>query len=224
MALEPNNALVELFILDCTNLGGDVYHWHAGTNEHHGPITWQGQVYQAWPVQASGFELDGTGKMPRPKIRLANADGTLSALMKLYGDCVGATIYRKRTRGMYLDAVNFSDGNATADPTEEMPDDKFFVEQKTDENPSYIEFELSGALDINGAKLPARTFMANTCLWQYRGPECGYTGSACFDAADNVVTDPSKDKCGKRLSSCKCRFGSNATLPFGGFPAVGAMS
>lgn len=222
--MEPSNAIIELFVLDATRLGGDVHYFHAGQSESHTPVTWQGQVYQPWPVQASGFEMDGTGKMPRPKIRLANVTGAISTLMKRYGDCVGATVRRKRTRTMFLDAVNFENGNANADPTADFPDDLYFIEQKTDENPAYIEFELSGALDINGAKLPARTFIANTCMWVYRGPECGYTGAACFDKADNAVTDTTKDLCGKRLSSCKCRFGTNAVLPYGGFPAVGAMS
>ncbi|TCS68254.1 hypothetical protein EDC61_1305, partial [Sulfuritortus calidifontis] len=29
--------------------------------------------------------------------------------------------------------------------------------------------------------------------------------------------------CGKRLASCKLRFGPYAELPFGGFPAVGLL-
>jgi len=38
----------------------------------------------------------------------------------------------------------------------------------------------------------------------------------------NTTTgDPLKDVCGKRLSSCKVRFGENAELPFGSFPGVG---
>lgn len=35
--------------------------------------------------------------------------------------------------------------------------------------------------------------------------------------------DPLKDVCGKRLSSCKVRFGENAELPFGSFPGVGTF-
>lgn len=34
--------------------------------------------------------------------------------------------------------------------------------------------------------------------------------------------DPLNDVCGKRLSSCKARFGENAELPFGSFPGVGS--
>jgi lambda family phage minor tail protein L len=35
--------------------------------------------------------------------------------------------------------------------------------------------------------------------------------------------DVSQDRCGKRLSSCKLRFGELAELPFGAFPGVGLM-
>lgn len=44
-------------------------------------------------------------------------------------------------------------------------------------------------------------------------------------AEPRVITatgDPLLDVCGKRLSSCKARFGENAELPFGSFPGVGA--
>src|SRR6185436_7754424 len=39
------------------------------------------------------------------------------------------------------------------------------------------------------------------------------------------LDDPwyTQEKCGKRLSSCKLRFGENAELPFGGFPGAGLI-
>jgi len=38
-----------------------------------------------------------------------------------------------------------------------------------------------------------------------------------------VTVDPTKDVCGKRIASCKARFGANAELPFGSFPSVGTF-
>ena len=43
-----------------------------------------------------------------------------------------------------------------------------------------------------------------------------------FNAEDIPVSDPNSDICGKRLSSCKARFGQTAQLPFGSFPGVGS--
>jgi phage-related protein len=36
-----------------------------------------------------------------------------------------------------------------------------------------------------------------------------------------VVLNASQDVCGKRVDSCKLRFGQNAELPFGGYPGIG---
>jgi lambda family phage minor tail protein L len=44
-----------------------------------------------------------------------------------------------------------------------------------------------------------------------------------FDVNDVPVTDPALDVCGKRLSSCKCRFGATNVLNFGSFPAAAMM-
>jgi lambda family phage minor tail protein L len=63
--------------------------------------------------------------------------------------------------------------------------------------------------------------IANICQWQYRSAECSYTGSSYWNAADQVVGTLAADRCGKRLSSCKLRFGDTAELPFGSFPGAG---
>ncbi|MOA68760.1 Phage minor tail protein L [compost metagenome] len=58
----------------------------------------------------------------------------------------------------------------------------------------------------------------------YRGADCGYTGAARFDEHDEPTSDPAKDRCGGRLSSCKLRFGEHSELPHGGFPAVSLIA
>lgn len=42
-----------------------------------------------------------------------------------------------------------------------------------------------------------------------------------FNEADQGVSTQAADVCGKRLSSCKARFGTTAELPFGSYPGVG---
>ena len=44
-----------------------------------------------------------------------------------------------------------------------------------------------------------------------------------FDESDQGVNSQVLDVCGKRLSSCKARFGATAELPFGSFPGIGAF-
>lgn len=221
--LEPS-AVIELFVLDLSDLGGDVYYFHAGTNELREDITWQGQVYTRYPILLEGFEISGTGQLPRPKAKVSNALGSITSLLLVYNDLLGAKLTRKRTLKKYLDAVNFDGGvNPDEDDTAEYPDDVYFVDRKVSENKEFVEFELAASLDLAGVFLPRRQIIQNTCIWKYRSPECSYTGTNYFDINDNSVATLALDKCGKRLSSCRVRFGENEEIPFGSFPAAGLI-
>jgi lambda family phage minor tail protein L len=187
-------------------------------------VVWQGNAFEAFPIEVEGFELNGNGQVPRPRLRVANVTGTITALVLTYQDLVGAKITRKRTLAKYLDAVNFEGGvNPTADPSAEFADDVYYVDRKSRETRDVVEFELAASFDLEGVSLPRRQIVQNVCPWRYRGSECGYTGTVYFDANDQLVGSSSLDVCGKRLSSCKARFGQNAELPFGGFPAAGLI-
>ena len=218
--LEPS-ALIELFVLDGTDRGMGIFYFHAGTNEINGDIVWQGQAYVKFPIEASGFDINGQGQLPRPKLKASNFMGSITALLLAYDDLVGAKVTRKRTFKKYLDAVNFVDGNPTADPTVSFPEDIFFIDRKAMENNEYVEFELASSLDLAGVQLPRRQIVQNLCSWKYRGGECGYAGTNYFKADDSPTSNASEDACGKRLSSCKKRFGSDSELPYGGFPGTG---
>ncbi len=216
------SAVIEMFVLDMGPVGGPVVYYHGGTNGLMQPVVWQGNTYAAVPVQAEGFEWNGRGLLPRPKIQIANVLGTITALLLTYGDLVGCKVTRKRTLAKFLDAANFASGtNPTADPTAEFPDDIFYIEQRTVENRNLVEFQLAAAFDFEGMELPRRAIVQNVCSWIYRSAECGYTGTAYFDTNDNPVGSAAQDVCGKRLSSCQVRFGANNPLPYGGFPAAG---
>lgn len=223
--LDPSG-VVELFVLDATAFGGeeDIYYFHAGTNGLKANITWQAQEYTAYPIEATGFDYITGEQIPRPRLRVSNVSGIITALVLLYDDLIGAKLTRKRTMVKYLDAVNFPGGtNPDADDTAEFPDDVYYIDQKVNENMSIVEFELAASFDVQGVKLPKRQIVQNVCPWVYRSSECGYTGTDYYDKDDNVVATAGQDVCGKRLSSCKIRFGENNELPFGGFPAAGLI-
>lgn len=383
------SAIIEMFEIDATIVGGVIYRFHPGKNNLLTDIIWQGQAYSAFPIEADGFEWNGRGQLPRPKIRVSNVLGTISALVLAHEDLVGCKVTRIRTLAKFLDAGNFPDrrnlltytqdftnaiwlkdsatvnpdvalapdgtmtadqlvttnrlywfdntgvtgvktqsiyikkdaqttfsitavgsqsvaggntvtvnlvtgtvttahttanvlltsipngwyrleikstvttasGNAsywqigvntgvflwgaqleagwsasayqaiggsfsrnpTADPTAEFARDVYFVDRKSAENRDQVEFELAAALDIAGVQLPRRQVIQNYCPWKYRGAECGYTGTAYFDTNDASVPSAGQDVCGKRLTSCRVRFGQYAELPYGGFPAAGLL-
>jgi len=223
-SLDPG-AIVDLFELDSSMItGGDVLYFHAGVNELGNDVVWQGVTYTRFPIEASGFERSSGGAIPQPRIRVANVTGLVGAMARELQDLVGAKLTRRRTFVRYLDAVNFTDGiNPTADPNCGFPDEVWTVERKASENGIFLEFELSAAFDVAGVLLPRRQCIQNICTWRYRSAECGYAGGAVATKNDVATSDLAQDDCGKRLASCKLRFGTYSELPFGGFPGVGLL-
>ena len=211
-SLEPG-AILDLFILYATSLGGSTYYFHAGTNDLGGSVVWQGNTYQPFPVMLSGFEHTSQGKLPRPTIIVANVDGTLGGLVRSYEDLVGAKVTYKRTLAKFLDVANFPGGvNPAADPTASpWADETFEVEQKTSETSEAISFQLVSSMDTQGLLLPARVIQATVCVWK------------------NSQTDicPFVTTCPRTLVACKNHAATDGVglpqfsggLPFGGEPA-----
>ena len=169
------SSIIEMFKLELnTAMHGttDVYRFHAGVNsKNNGDIIWAGNTYQRFPVEADGFEYTGSGQLPRPKIRISNIIGTITALLLTLPEGLeGAKVTRIRTLARYLDAVNFT-GNVnpfgTPDPTAEFPQEIYYVDRKTLETRDVVEFELAAAFDLAGVKAPKRQCIANICQWQY---------------------------------------------------------
>jgi lambda family phage minor tail protein L len=221
------SAVIELFELDGTDAKvgiPSVYRFHAGTNQDiDGDIVWNGVSYSRYPVEARGFQYEGQGSLPRPTLTVSNALSLITTLMLDHGDLVGSTVTRIRTLRKYLDAVNFTgDTNADADPFAEFPREIYQVDRKTVENREVVSFELAASFDVAGVRLPRRQIVQNVCTWTYRGEGCGYTGLGSFDLQGNAVP-LSADICPHTIEGCKARFGTNAELPYGGFPSVGLI-
>jgi lambda family phage minor tail protein L len=215
LTLTPD-AIVSLYILDLTPLGTNQLYKFCNWKQSDGAdIIFQGQTYISLPFEASGFELSTRGQPAQPSITLSNIFGVFTAFSLQFNDLVGATLIRKRTLAKYLD------NSPTADPNMEFSDDRYRVWRKSQESELRISYELRRFSDLGfRSKIPARIIIKNSCFWQYRSSECGYAGGVIADENDNLTNDLSKDACGKRLSSCKLRFGQYGELPFGGYPGV----
>ena len=219
------SAIIELFELrlDLTLHGSsDVYRFHAGANaDIDGNIVFDSQSYTRIPVKADGFEYTNTGTLPRPKLSISNLDSTMTTLLLLINattagnDLGGAEVRRIRTLKKYLD------GETTADPNAQFPQERWFVDRKASESRDSVTFELASKFDLAGEMIPRRQIIANVCQWKYRSGECSYNGSNYFDVDGNPAGTLAEDVCGKTVASCKLRFGNNAALPFGSFPGAG---
>ncbi len=219
------SAIIELFELrlDSTLHGSsDIYRFHAGANaDINGNIVFGGSPYVRIAIKGDGFEYTNTGTLPRPTLSISNLDGTMTTLLLLVNattagnDLGGAEVRRIRTLKKYLD------GESTADPNAQWPQERWFVDRKSNESRDQVTFELASKFDLAGQKIPKRQVIANVCQWKYRSSECSYAGSNYFDVNGNTVSTLAEDVCGKRVSSCKLRFGDTAELPFGSFPGAG---
>jgi len=162
------SAIIELFTLQLNNgLHGatTVYRFHSGSNLNaNGEIVWAGNSYLRFPIEATGFAYQ-RGQIPRPKLVVSNALGTISAILLTVNgttagnDLTGATVTRIRTMARFLDAVNFP-GNSnplgTPDPTAEFKRQIYVIDRKSTENREVVEFELAGAIDMAGVRAPKR--------------------------------------------------------------------
>jgi lambda family phage minor tail protein L len=214
---------VELYEMDLTNLGGDIYYFHGYTQV--GPIHWQGMEYTPWPIKIEGMGMTGEGQQNSPTLSVGNVSGLLTALCRIYDDLVDAKIVRHRTMGRFLDATNFPGGNPEADPEEHFADDIYTIDQKQSGDSELMVFVLKSPLIASDRKLPGRQIVANCCQWLtiggYRGVYCGYTGSNYATDKDVPTDDPEQDMCSGTLTGCKLRFGANNPLRYGSYPSAG---
>lgn len=219
------DAIVTVFELDARQYGDGILRF-APEPVDGGPVMFNGYAYQPVPIMAEGFEWNGQGTLPRPTLSITAMELAFLSLVISADDLVGAPVKRIRTYRKHLD-----DGS-DPDPEAMFPVDYYVIERKTSQNRRAIQFELSVKLDQQGRMIPHRQVLRDTCThryrwwdgqqYQYAGVTCPYAGAAEFEQ-DGSPAAPGGDKCGKRLSDCRLRFGQHAVLPTRAFPGVGRV-
>lgn len=225
-SLEPSS-IVQMFEIDLTDLLIDagiyetnidssnnyererrsVFRFHNSIHLTLSDIVWQGNRYVALPIQVEGYEVGGSGALPKPKLTIATEEegkkslSILKCQIGLLGDIIGAKVTRVRTFVKYLDKINFSYNPRTQsygieppegydpDPDVEFPRDIYYIERKTQEDKLVIQYELSSIHDLEGTKIPNRLIFANRCPFMYRGKGCAYE----FKNRKTVVHDNVSD-------------------------------
>lgn len=213
---------VELFELDISRInddGGDnIWLFCNEVNELKNPVVWRGKTFLPLPIEFTGVSKQSDGPSNRPTLTVGNVDGYFFGVINKYNSLIGAKLTRYRVESRHLDAVNFVNGNPTANPNEYVADSYAFNRAES-YNKLQATFELSLPTETDGASIPARTILASVCPFQYRGVGCGYDGHAISDEKGYALEphEMNKDKCNKSLQGCQARFGINGQLPFGGF-------
>lgn len=228
LAQDPSpGQLITLFELDLAPLGdATVMRFTSDHLANGNDIVFRGYTYDFVDVGAKGFEITGNGPIPTPSIQVANVGGLLTGLLVQYQDLVGATVRRIRTFSSFLDG-----GPDAAEANYAFASDVYTVESKQGHTKTFVEWKLSSILDQQGRKLPGRQVLRDTCLHRYRyyntttasfdytNATCPYAGTSYYTAQGDVTTI-ANDRCGKRLSDCKLRFGATAVLPTRAFPGA----
>lgn len=232
-SLEPGD-LVRLIEIDGTEFGMDkVLRFHAYNLQSDGwasyaadnlpSIIWQGNEYDPHPYELTGLEMSSAGSQPTPRLSVGNVGNYVTALCLQYQDMVKAKVKIHTTLVKYLDAENWVAGNLNANPQEERVQ-LFYVDSKSAETRTQVDFDLCSPFDIQNLQLPSRQITPD-CTWCMRGwyrtgTGCDYNGTKYFTKDGAPTSDPSKDVCGGKLKDCKDRHGEENPLPFGGFPAA----
>lgn len=198
-SLSPS-AIITLYEIDVADLGldqdvitvGDVsnetntiFRFHNSVSLTNSSIFWQGNEYIAAPIYARDFEFNLRGTTPTPKLSITVSDEYIPLLTifkqriyELNRDLTGAKVTRIRTFARFLDAANFPKGippqNFFPDRNAEFPRDVYFIDRKSAETKTYLEFELCPFYDVEGIKLPGRIINKYTCPFAYRGEGCCY--------------------------------------------------
>lgn len=216
-----HSAPIDLFTLDISVLlpvgskDQSLYRFCNWNQTNGTDVVYQGLTYTALPLESSGFEIGGGQQLPRPTLTLGNVGLAITGLVNTYGDLVGASVTRIRTLTCYLD------GGSNPDPDAYFGPDCYVVEQRSREDKLVTTWQLAVPFDLEGQTLPARKLLREQCQWIYRDAiGCGYVGTSYYDVNDTPVQSATQDVCGKRLTSCKLRFGADTRLPFGGFPGL----
>lgn len=177
------------------------------------------------------MEVTGLDELERQLIALGEKAGTKvlreagrAALQVVEQDMKEHAGYDESAKGPHMrDSIKIRSTNPNANPHEERVQ-LFYVNAKTSETRTQVDFELCSPFDIQSLQLPSRqiTPVCTWCMrgWYRTGTGCDYAGNRYFAKDGTPTNDPSKDVCGGRLADCKARFGEDQPLPFGGFPAA----
>jgi lambda family phage minor tail protein L len=193
--LEPS-AIIELYEL-YFSIDEQPFRFHAGTNNLKKDIVWNGNSYFASAIEVEGFESNMMGRLPRPKVSIANTDFTISSILRDYSDFRNSKFIRIKLFLKHLDTENFDDNEnpfGTPDPLAYISKEKYLISQKIIENKQLVQFELITPFDLQSLETATRAIYGRYCYWQYRGSGCNYQGDlVCKENDEDFLVPPRRD-------------------------------
>ena len=153
-------------------------------------------VYYSLPIMTEGFEISAQGDIPRPLLTLSSVNAineasiehpsvgafhNLKTAILNLNNLIDAKVTRIKTLFKYLHKTNSFPNidsahlwNSDTKRPPELTREVYYVQRKTMEDRTTIQFELSSVLDIENYLLPGRLCLASRCPFVYRGEGCCY--------------------------------------------------
>lgn len=138
-------------------------------NDGNGP-----QCYQPFSFEMGDLKVDSTGSVPETEISASNVMRSLQSVIEQYAGVVGANLY--------LYAVNTANMGGEPDLTLQ------FTVKQTVSDAKLVRFKC-GASSPMRRLFPIFKYYPNSCQWQYKSAQCGYTGSlpSCSKTIDGPI-------------------------------------
>lgn len=125
-------------------------------------VTWQGQLYQAFPFKIGETSEDSDGSDPNVQLQVSNASQGLQWYVEDSGGGVGTEVI--------LRVVNSKNLNGAADLEESYT----VLDCKVDDQ--WVTFTLGNDYSAR-TRRPLDRYMKNNCPFAYKGVRCGYNGN-----------------------------------------------
>jgi lambda family phage minor tail protein L len=211
--------IVDLYEIDLSTAGFTGVLYMTPSEQLGNEIVYGGNIYTARPIVMAGFDRSSQAQPPEPTLTLSNVDKGGNALLLSYGNLIGAKVTRRRTLSKYLDNLPDGTPNPLASWADQFVPEIWFIEQKTDDNRTYVQWRMKSILDLDGIEIPARRVLKSFCERVYRVADpdqagafkyattraCPYSGASSWDRFGDPCP-PDQDECDKTHKGCALRF------------------
>lgn len=126
-------------------------------------VSYGGHTYQAFPFIISPTGQQSKGEIPSVTLSVGRIAGVLQEYLEALSGGVGSEVK--------VSVVLIQTGGPLGDAELEMT----FQIVATESTPEWIVFTL-GAPNPMRMRFPKYRYMANHCMWEYKGDECKYSG------------------------------------------------
>ena len=126
-------------------------------------ITWNNNLYQAFPFSIGETNEDSTGSEPSIDLKVSNVSQALTSIIEQYSGGNGMTVI--------LRVVNTAAMTSTPELQEQYTVNKCTVQE------DYITFNLGSGYSLK-TRRPLYRYMKNNCPFTYKGLRCGCTNTS----------------------------------------------